>query len=79
MISEPAVKLVDSLRATPGLLFLTLLNISFLIFTYFLGSLVLQAYNRQQDAVNDRFKVVLATVDRCVDTAFKSIPVEHRT
>lgn len=61
-----ATSAVEAFKAQPALLFLTLVNIAFLIFTYFVGTLVLGAYRVDQDRVNERYVLALKTVDRCL-------------
>jgi hypothetical protein len=60
---------VETFRAQPALLFLTLVNIAFLIFTYMLGNLVLDAYSEQQRQIHSRYEQALITIDRCIATA----------
>lgn len=60
---------VDAFKAQPGLLFLTLVNIAFLVFVYFVGTLVLDAYTEQQKQIHERYRQAIHTVDRCISTA----------
>jgi hypothetical protein len=69
-----ATSTVEAMRSQPGLLFLTIVNIAFLVFTYFTGQLVKQAYDEQQRQTNERYQMALKTVDRCIEVAFSSMP-----
>ena len=72
-VGKVANTAVDAMRAQPGLLFLTIVNVAFLVFTYFIGTLALDAYNQQQDQMNERYQMALKTVNRCIDTAFSDM------
>lgn len=68
-----ATSAIDAFKAQPGLLFLTLVNIAFLIFTYMLGNLVLEAYNKQTEQMHARYVHTIAVVDRCINAALGDI------
>lgn len=74
-----ATSTVEAFRSQPGLLFLTLVNLGFLIFTYFTGALVKAAYDEQQEQINERYKMALTTVDRCIEIAFSSMSATAKT
>jgi hypothetical protein len=68
-----ATSAIETFRASPGLLFLTIVNIAFLTFTYFVGTLVLKAYQEDQTRVNERYTLALKTVDRCIDAGLAQL------
>lgn len=74
-ISEEAGKVatstVEALKGQPGLLYLTLVNMSFLVFVYFVGTLALAAYNHQQDQIHERYSVALSLINRCMDAGLQ--------
>lgn len=78
-ISEEAGKVaasaIDVFRSQPGLLFLTLVNIAFLGFVYLIAGVAIDAYNRQQEQMNDRYTRTIGLVDRCITAAFNSQPI----
>jgi hypothetical protein len=45
-------------------------NGAFLVFTYFVGVLVLDAYRNQQEQIHERYVAAIKVVDRCIDEAF---------
>lgn len=74
-----ASQAIDSFKASPGLLFLTLVNVGFLIFCYFLGGLVLNAYNVQQEQIHQRYQHTLDLVDRCTMAVLQRYAKEGAT
>jgi hypothetical protein len=68
-----ATSAIEAFRASPGLLFLTIVNIAFLVFVYFVGTLVLKAYQDEQAAIHERYALALKTVDRCVDAGLAQL------
>lgn len=75
---QTARSVVDTFKAQPGLLFLTLVNLSFLGFVYGGGLLVLDAYNKQQEQMHQRYNHTIELVDRCIIAAFNSMPATDR-
>ena len=67
-----ATSTVETFRSQPALLFLTIINLAFLVCAYFIGQLVLRAYNEQQDQMHERYTQALVTLDRCIDAAFQA-------
>lgn len=65
-----ATSAVDVFRNNPGLLFLTIVNIAFLAFTYMIGGLVLKAFDEQQAQMHQRYLAAIKVVDRCINEAF---------
>src|SRR5262245_38041369 len=76
-IATVASGAVDALRVQPGLLFLTIVNICFLVFVYFIGTLVLDAYNKDQERIAQRYELALKTVDRCVDVGLRNVELQQ--
>jgi len=70
---------VEAMRTQPGLLFLTIVNLAFLVFTYFGGVIIKEAYDEQQRQINERYKMALTTVDRCIEIAFESMSATAKT
>lgn len=70
-----ATSAIDAFKAQPGLLFLTIINIAFLVFVYFMGTLVLAGYLDEQKAVRDRYTIALRMLDRCFSAGLENI--EH--
>jgi uncharacterized BrkB/YihY/UPF0761 family membrane protein len=69
-----ATSAIDAFKAQPGLLFLTLVNVAFLIFTYMLGQIVLTAYEEQQNQIHERYIAAIRVIDRCINEAFDHQP-----
>ena len=69
-----ATSAVEAFRQQPGLLFLTIVNLAFLVFVYMVGTEVKEAYDRQQEMINERYALALKTVDRCIEVAFRAFP-----
>jgi hypothetical protein len=61
-----AASAIESFRSTPGLLYLTLVNVAFLLFVYFIGTLVLAAYREQQQQIHERYQHAIGLVDACL-------------
>jgi hypothetical protein len=58
--------LIDSLRQSPGLLYLTVVNLGFLTFVYVLSRLALAAYSEEQLQIHERYQHTIDIVDRCL-------------
>jgi hypothetical protein len=73
-VGKVATSAIDAFRAQPGLLFLTIVNVAFLAFVYFIGTLVLVAYDEQQRQIHERYSQALRVVDRCINVALDHVP-----
>lgn len=71
--TEVATDVTKTFRQQPGLLFLTIVNLAFLVFVYFLGGLVLNAYQEEQKQIHDRYALAIMTVNRCVDVGLRNL------
>lgn len=66
----------EAFRQQPGLLFLTIVNLAFLVFVYFLGTLVLNAYQEEQKQIHERYQLAITTVNRCVEVGLRNLEMK---
>ncbi len=65
-----AGSVTDAFRAQPGLLFLTIVNMAFLVFTYFLALMARDAMSQQMTQMHERYSGAIRTINTCVEFAF---------
>lgn len=64
--SKVATSVVDVFKTQPALLFLTLVNMAFLVFVYFGANIVKEVYLKQQEQIDGRYAHMITVVDRCM-------------
>lgn len=62
---QTARTVVEAMKAQPGLLYLSIVNLAFLVFVYFVGTLVLSAFDEIMRQTHERYTHTIELVDRC--------------